>query len=171
MLKVWGLVCLFLGCMVCGLASSENLKRRLELLEAFRRIMILLSGEIRCVHSTLPEALERIKEKAVPPFDCFLARICEDMKGENRKPLGELFERHLGILKESSLNEEDLLLIHELGKQLGYLDIAMQLQTLEYYEEMLDTSVKKAAGEYGKKARMYRYLGVLAGLFLVVLLS
>lgn len=170
MLKLLGLLFLFVDCVFLGWNQSHGLKKRLELLEELKRLLLLLSGEIRCGHATLPEAFFQVGKKARSPYGEFFIKVSEELNGEVRKPLQEVFERQLKNLHSSGLWKEDLELLLDLGKALGYLDLTMQLSTLKLYEDMLDASIQKAAGEYGPKAKMYRYLGVLGGLFLVVLL-
>lgn len=170
MLKPVGLLFLFLGCLSCGLTRSLNLRKRLELLNEFRRVLILLSGEIRYIHSPIPEAFSRVGKKVAEPYRSFLLAVAARLEGEDKRPLGEVFEENRGFFDGTALTKEDRERILELGRQIGYLDLTMQLKTLELCRETLEDAIKKAAADYGEKAKMYRYLGVLAGLFLVVLL-
>lgn len=170
MLKSVGLLFLFLGCLFFGLTQSMDLKKRLKLLTELRRTLKLLSGEIRCVHSPLPEAFVRVGKKVSEPYSGFLQAAAEGMEGEKKRPLGEIFQENQSLFLGTALNKEDQEMILELGRQMGYLDITMQLQTLELFGEALEESINNAAEDYSKKAKMYRYLGVLTGLFLVMLL-
>lgn len=171
MLRWMGLGFLFLGCSFFGVTKSRELKKRLEMLEEFRRVLLLLAGEIRCVRSTLPEAFERISGKVADPFDRFLKQVARQTEKDGKRPFFELYEEALQVFQGTPLKKEDRGLLRELGQQLGYLDVQMQLGTLELYEELVREEIQKAAAEYGQKARMYRYLGVLTGVFLVVFLA
>ncbi len=62
---------------------------------------------------------------------------------------------------------EDLV---KLGGMLGYLDVEMQLNILDYYLEQLKQSAKESRETAGSRRRLYRYLGLLSGMFLVLLL-
>ena len=170
MLKAAGLGCLFLGCVCFGMGKSANLRKRRELLEEFRRCLLLLSGEIRCVHSPLPDAFRQMGKKVAEPYRTLFTAVADGMEREEKIPLGEIFEENVRLLDRTVLLREDKGMILELGRQLGYLDIEMQLKTLELCETVLEDTIQKAAGDYSGKARIYRYLGVLTGLFLVVLL-
>ena len=48
MLKAAGLFLLFSGCFSLGIGKSRGLKKRLELLRELKKLLLLLSGEIRC---------------------------------------------------------------------------------------------------------------------------
>lgn len=65
---------------------------------------------------------------------------------------------------------EDRSFLLDLGKDLGYPDLSVQLETLKLFEENLEELIKKAAAITGGRRRSTRYLGALAGLFLVVFL-
>ena len=82
----------------------------------------------------------------------------------------DLWEEKLSLLGRTGLLSEDLDLIRELGGRIQSVDVGIQLEVLKFYEEMAGGRAKKAGEEYTVKARMYRYLGVLFGLFVVILL-
>ena len=170
MVKITGLLFLFVSCCMCGLSKSRNLKKRVELLGELKCMILYLAGEIRCMHETLPEAFQRISGRLKTPYRELLRKIAEEMEREGKKTIVEIFDREVSELKNFPFDKEDLELIKNLGKQLGYLDIQMQLKNLELCEGLVEVSMKKASAEYLQKAKMYRYMGVLAGLFLVIIL-
>lgn len=170
MLKAAGLFLLFSGCFSLGIGKSRGLKKRLELLRELKKLLLLLSGEIRCAKTPLPEAFRKIGRKAEDPFGTFFQKVAEELTGEGRKLPETAFYRQMKLLKESPLTPEDRSFLLDLGKDLGYPDLSVQLETLKLFEENLEELIKKAAADYRGKAKVYRYLGALAGLFLVVFL-
>ena len=100
----------------------------------------------------------------------FFQSVAKELEGEGRKLPEIVFQDQLGCLGESAWNREDRAFLLELGKQLGCPDLSVQLQTLELFEEGLRELIKKASEDCREKAKIYRYLGALSGLFLVVLL-
>ena len=160
MLKAAGLFLLFSGCFSLGIGKSRGLKKRLELLRELKKLLLLLSGEIRCAKTPLPEAFRKIGRKAEDPFGTFFQKVAEELTGEGRKLPETAFSRQMKLLKESPLTPEDR----------SYPDLSVQLETLKLFEENLEELIKKAAADYRGKAKVYRYLGALAGLFLVVFL-
>ena len=73
-------------------------------------------------------------------------------------------------LKKSSLRREEKEKLGRLGEGLGYLDLEMQLSTMELYLEQLEGDIQRAEEEIQSKQRLYRSLGVAGGIFLVILL-
>ena len=73
-------------------------------------------------------------------------------------------------LSETRLSGEDLVLLEDLGRDLGGLDKATQLQTLTFAAQQLEERRQELLLDLPVKRRLYGCLGVLSGLFLTVLL-
>ena len=53
---------------------------------------------------------------------------------------------------------------------LGYLDLTQQTNNIELYLQSVDESIEALSGKYEQNSRMYMSLGVMAGLFLTIIL-
>ena len=73
-------------------------------------------------------------------------------------------------LQQSALSAKDKEALMQMGAFLGYLDKDMQLRTVELYLEELDREIQTAKESIPGKQRLCRSLGILGGLFLVLLL-
>ncbi|MDO5424469.1 MAG: stage III sporulation protein AB [Eubacteriales bacterium] len=171
MLKMAGLLFLFLGCTGAGLAVSASLGERVRLLEEMKHMLKLLAGEIRHGHASLPEAFFQTGKRCKPPFSGFLREAARMMEESSGMGLAEIVrtagEREL---KASALKPDDREILLELGERLGVLDVESQLGILELSWEQAGRQADAAREAYRQKSRVARYLGVLSGLFLVVLL-
>ena len=58
----------------------------------------------------------------------------------------------------------------QLGEYLGYLDMDVQKNTLEWYLQQLKTEIDALTEEMPVKKKLYQSLGVLSGIFLAILL-
>ena len=56
------------------------------------------------------------------------------------------------------------------GNSLGYLDLAQHISNLEFYLESVDEDITVLSEKYSDNCRMYMSLGVMAGLFLTIIL-
>lgn len=74
-------------------------------------------------------------------------------------------------LKNKGLKKEDFERLYRVGDQLGYLDREMQIKGIEFYIEQQKSACKDAEKEYREKERVYHCLGIIGGLFLVILLA
>lgn len=74
-------------------------------------------------------------------------------------------------LKNQGIKRRDLERLYRVGEQLGYLDQEMQIKGIEFYIEQQKAACKDAEKEYREKERVYHCLGIMGGLFLVILLA
>lgn len=72
--------------------------------------------------------------------------MAEELTGEGRKLPETAFSRQMKLLKESPLTPEDRSFLLDLGKDLGYPDLSVQLETLKLFEENLEELIKKSGG-------------------------
>ena len=68
------------------------------------------------------------------------------------------------------LVQEDLEQLAHLGEHLGYLDVDMQERTLGLYLEQLDISIEYLRTNQREKCRLYTSLGIMGGMFLVIVM-
>ena len=72
--------------------------------------------------------------------------------------------------KNLPLTRADLEQFTALGEHLGYLDVDMQERTLLLYLEQLDLSIEYLQAHRQEKCRLYTSLGVMGGIFLVIVM-
>ena len=68
------------------------------------------------------------------------------------------------------MKKEDIETLKTLSKMLGKTDISGQINQIELVKTFLDNQIQEADTEKRKNDKMYRSLGIVAGLSLVVLL-
>lgn len=74
------------------------------------------------------------------------------------------------VEETSELNKEDKELLFSLGSQLGSSDVSGQVALLEMNKNLFSRKLTEAIGENSKKGKMYRSVGVLAGLGIAVII-
>lgn len=100
----------------------------------------------------------------------FLNELAREMMEFPSKTFAELFSQKVDqYLKESSLNQKDLEMLCHMGASLGYLDRDMQLRTLKLYETELQQEVLAAYETMPGRQKLYQTLGIMGGMFLVIL--
>lgn len=171
MIKLFGAVLLLFSCSGLGFLKSRQYQGRVMQLEELIHITGFLKGEISFAVSTLPEAMERISEKTEAPFAEFLYVLAERMRmysGENFSHiLDELIKEKL---KASFLEKEDLDEFYQAVCNLGYLDKEMQIHILEQYRKEQEEKIRRLRMQLPEKMKLCRSLGIMAGIFLIILL-
>ena len=69
-----------------------------------------------------------------------------------------------------SIKQEDKDVLKKLGKLLGQTDVDGQLSEIEVTENFLDMQIENAEEEKKKNQKIYKTLGVVAGLVFVIIL-
>lgn len=103
-------------------------------------------------------------------FEAAAEGICMQ-EGES---LQEIWRREVMALKSDTgripLEQGDLEQLAHLGEHLGYLDVDMQERTLKLYLEQLDLTIDYLRQNQREKCRLYTSLGIMGGMFLVIVM-
>ena len=73
-------------------------------------------------------------------------------------------------LDDLNIDEEDRTVLKNLSKLLGKTDLEGQLSQIEYTTDFLDKQIKKAEIQKDKNEKMYRTLGMILGMVIVIIL-
>lgn len=71
---------------------------------------------------------------------------------------------------ETNLIKEDLNILREMGKMLGKTDVDGQVSNLDIASTFIDTQIKKAEIEKQNNSKLYKTLGVVSGLSIIIIL-
>lgn len=171
MLKFAGAALVLIATTGFGITFASDLQRRIAQLRYLKKIMLMLRGEIKYAKAPLPEAFRSIGRRVKPPFSDFLKVVAEELSGLQGKTFQEVWESAVaGCLEETRLTKGDKSCLIKLGENFGYLDEDMQLGTIDLYLEQLELEIGQAEQSVESKSRVYHCLGVLGGLFAVILI-
>lgn len=172
------IVCKILGvCLILAAAGGagwnycRQIRLRLEQIRQLQQLLLLLQGEIQYQCSTLPEAFERCGRQVNCVCGQWLAETGKRLNAMEGVGFQELWEQQLRELQKltvlSAANIEDL---RRLGSQLSYPDKDTQLGAMELYSQRLKEQEERLTRELPVKMKLGTTLGILAGMFLVILL-
>lgn len=159
-----------------GIYFGSSIKDRLEKLQMLKQQFTAIKSDIGYSGTTLPEAMQNMadhlsEEKESKEFAGFYQELSERFMERSGIPLREIWENAIEQhLKKTTLNNNDLKLLSSLGRQFGGLDREMQLKTIDLYLARLEEERLSEVQKAGEKMRLYRTLGLLAGVFLVVVM-
>jgi len=143
--------------------------RQQELLE-FKKALLILKSEIEYIAAPLPEAIANIAGRTTSPVSNIFKQFAESLKNN---PEGEtayrLWVTAIAEHKSKSfLKSADWEALESFGKTLGYLDKQMQSDSIKFTIEYIDTEVAELQTSNEKNQRMYRSLGLIGGVLLLV---
>ena len=158
--------------MVLGIMLAHAMRKRVEQLRELERVINYLEGEIRYRHSILSEACLNASEKCGQPFNTWLNNLSLNLERDDIDGcFDDIWSESLKILEEkSALKREDIETLECLGHTLGYLDIRTQEMGLALEKESLHERVGRIAGELSNRMKISVIMGLLSGIFIVIML-
>ncbi len=159
------LLAVFLISTYIGIAISNKYKNRVKDLKSIRNVFNILETKIKFTYEPLPEIFQDISNEFTGAISDIFKTAKEKM---NEFSAGEAWD--LAIKNSSTfMNDEDLNVLNGLGKLLGKTDIEGQLSEIELIKEFIDMQIKKAEDEKRKNEKLYKNLGVMIGMILVII--
>jgi len=70
----------------------------------------------------------------------------------------------------TDLTKEDITILYNLEKLLGKTDVEGQLNEIELIKQFIEVQIKKSEEEQSKNEKLYKTLGVVVGLAIVIVL-
>ena len=136
-----------------GIWSAMQWKGRLRMLETLRQMIYFLKGEITYSRAPLAEALERVGKREPGPLGGLFEAAAEGIYMQEGESLQEIWKRQVMNLNTDSgpipLEQEDLEQLAHLGEDL----------TIDYLRQ-----------NQREKCRLYTSLGIMGGMFLVIVM-
>lgn len=166
MIRIFIYSAIFLTCSIIGVLKSRKYVYRVNELREFKNALNIFKAKINFTYEPIPEIFEQISESSTSNIGGVFRKASYNM---NFKSAGEAWNTAMetDIL---NINTEDRNILKELGKLLGKTDLKGQVDQIELTSSFLDDQIKKAEMEREKNEKMYRTLGMILGLGIVIVL-
>lgn len=171
MFKIAGALLIIVAGGALGFLVARNYARRPQELRALQSALSLLETEIVYAATPLAEALDQVGRRSEPCVSALFARAGAALAAYAGTTVQEAWARALdGYYPDSCLRPEDLAVLQSIGKVLGVSDRQDQAKHLRLARERLRAQIVKAENEAHHNVRLWRYLGLFAGLATVLML-
>lgn len=169
--KVVGCILVILSSTLMGFYCSNQLKCRIEDLQDLRKLIVLLRGDIRYSNTPLPEAISSIARRHEGSFKRFFTKVSERLSEYGGNTFAQVWKEAVEEdLLETYLNKKDKLQLIQFGENLGYLDKEMQMNTLELFITQVEEEINVLSKTAKEKVYLYNSLGIMAGIFVSIIL-
>ncbi|MDD3303736.1 MAG: stage III sporulation protein AB [Clostridia bacterium] len=151
-----------------GNLKAGKLKQREYILREMVTFLNLVKNEIKYMMSILPNAYESSRQKLVTPLKESIGQIVNDMISfENM----DVIDRSIveNISKLHSLTDYDKNVISSTLKNLGRNDLESQINIIENGITILDNQIKEANDVKITNSKLYRTIGTITGIMIVVI--
>ena len=169
--KIIGGICVLLATTGYGYQKGMEYQEEKEELERLMQVIWQIKGEISYTHTNLGEVFQRIETRVGEPYSSWAKALAGQMLFTRKGHLGQIWEEETTKqLSTIRINEEAWSELLNLGKNMDYLDVRMQEQSMEWYYERLNSIKKQLEKQLSEKKRLCSLLGVSGGLFIIILL-
>lgn len=170
-MKIIGAVLIITSTSAMGFYVSNNLKIRIEDMKELKKDILILRGDIRYGNTPLPEAIGAIARREKGNLSEFFTYLYEEVIKLDGKRFFDIWKMAVKEkLKDTSLNKNDKEHLIKLGENLGYLDKDMQINLIDLYIEQLEAEILEASKVLKEKAHLYNTLGIMAGIFVTIIM-
>lgn len=170
-MKLIGACLVMAGSMGLAATRIKKDRKRKELLKQLQNLFALLHSEIWYRNLTIAEAFLHISSRIDLYLSLFLQRIVREWKQKDGKLIREIWNDWVQTyFANSSLTKEDIIWISKLGEGLGSFDRTEQIRQIEYLTDYLKQEEELCEKKVRESEKMYRTMGVLIGIFIIVLL-
>ena len=151
-MKYLGLLCMAAAAVAGGFLLAGEWEMRVKMLGIFRQMAVYL--------------------KMAAEAGLFFLRVEKRMEEEAGKAFAEIWKEEMEKFPDDlPLRKQDLEALQVLGENLGYADKKTQERTILFYLEQADDSLAFLKKEMESRTKLYRSLGMAAGLFILVLFA
>ena len=166
LLKWTILITIFILSSTIGILLADRYKNRVKDLKNIRNILNILETKIKFTYKPLPQIFEEISNEFTGEVSNIFKKAREKMQTSSA---GEAW--HYAIENSNTnMNDEDLNILKGLEKLLGKTDVDGQLSEIELIQEFIDVQIKKSEEEQIKNEKLYKHLGIMIGMAIVIIL-
>lgn len=165
-LKIIIYSCIFLSSSAIGMLISKKYEDRVNELKEFKNALNMFKAKIKFTYEPIPEIFEQISNSMnSKPGKIF------KLASNNMKLLAAGDAWNMAIdTNILSITEEDKNILKNLSKLLGQTDLEGQVNQIDLTSNFLNEQIAKAEKEKLKNEKMYRTLGMIIGLAIVIIL-
>lgn len=171
LLKIAGSIIVILSCSFLGFILSADCKKRPRQLRELQSFLQMFENQISYLSDVITDAFERISKIGGSETCVFFSETVAALKERKARSASEAWENAVrNNIKRTSLNREDEEILVSFGKILGSTDLDGQIKNIRLALSQLKLQENKAEESRVKNESMYRSLGILGGIAVVVVL-
>lgn len=148
-----------------GYAKGQELQKRLKRLEELRNLFAMLKGELEYKKTPFWEAFANLAEKTDSPYSGWFQDMSRRLKEKEAGSFWTIWclaiQEHL---QDGILNSEELEELRQVGKNPEYIE------NLDLFLEQMEYRITWERENYRSKRKLSQSMGIMGGIFLVILL-
>lgn len=165
-IKTFILLSIFLASIRMGKIIAKKYSNRVEELRNMKNALNMFLTKIKFTYEAVPVSFSEISANVSGNVGKIFKTASENMQ---EKSAGEAWEEAIEQT-DTSFTKEDKDIIKSLGKLLGKTDIDGQISEIKLVQNFLNTQIDLAEKEKQKNEKLYKTLGGVVGLAIVIIL-
>ncbi len=166
MLKMIMLLAVFGTISMIGIKIANRYVQRANNLKQIKKALNIFETKIMYTYEPIPDVFLEIAKKIKGDVGKLFFEVSKQMQLDFA---GEAWEKCINN-SNLMLLEEDKEALKSLGKLLGNTDIEGQISQVRLVNTFLDEQIKDATESRNKNEKMYKKLGVIVGIAVVIVL-
>lgn len=164
--KLFILILIVIASSAIGILFSKKYFNREKEIKEMKTALNMFATKIKFTYEPIPNLFMEIANKIGGNVGNIFEFAANNMKEETA---GVAWENALKEVPHS-FNIEDEAVLKNLSKMLGQTDLEGQLSEIEVVNQFLTSQLENAGEERRKNEKMYRTLGLVAGLTIAIIL-
>ena len=154
-----------------GMIKGQELQKRLSDMLEIKRVFVLLKSQIEYTRSTFPAVFMQMSKRCDGVYKDWLLYLAKELNKCEANRIRNIWEAGVDkVLYKTQLKKAELDLIKSVGTNLGQLDMESQTNAICLFLDQWEETIRKTRADLDAKKRLSNLLGVLGGVFLVILL-
>ncbi|SNX55359.1 stage III sporulation protein SpoIIIAB [Thermoanaerobacterium sp. RBIITD] len=169
MIKIIGMTMVLASSTLIGYILSLKYSLRWRTLRSLISSLNILMTEITYGKITLSEAFMKVSKISNLSVKQLFISTSEILNSNKGYTAGEAWEIAIKKMKDINLNEEDIEILKSFGNGLGNSDIYNQENNYKLTVELLKKQLIDAEESSKKNEKMYKNLGLLVGIAIIII--
>lgn len=171
LLKLIGSALVLTASSFLGYLFSRECARRPQELRALQGLLQMLENEISFLSNILTEAFDRIYRSSNCGSAQFFRDTVINLNTNRGLNAAQAWEKAVdNNIQKTSMDREDREILISFGKMLGNSDVEGQIKNIRLTINQLKLQEQKAEESRRKNEAMYRSLGILGGMAIIIIL-
>ncbi len=171
LLRTFACFSLLLGCGGLGMIFSNRFKERVRELEHLQNAITQLEFDIDFLNITLERSFEKLAKNTEKPLKEVFSYVAYRLRENPGGDMQRLWRRAISKYNQDlALSQDDVQILIDFSKSLGAGSREKEKSNLKLASMRISIALNEARLDAQKNIKMYRGLGFLAGIFIVIIL-
>lgn len=169
MIKIAGILFIGISSGMIGFRCSFNIKKRIDMLTTITYILGEFADRACFSREPIPEIIKSTLSKTSGLYYMWLENLLELLNRDNQYNFMMAWVESLNIFRQNGLQENELNILKEFGIRIVNLNEDRLEEILHKYINLLEEYISELKADYKVKSKLYQSMGVLMGLFIIII--